>query len=299
MTRLDMISGFLGAGKTTFAGLLLRNYMNRGVKPVYVVNEIGKAKLDADIMKADGFEAFEMEGGCICCTLKNDISVAIINIIDSFAPTNIVFEPSGVFIFKDFFDIFKDPEISKRCEMGSVLTIVDSVNFTLSKAAYGGFLYNQIKNAETIVLSKLEKIKNNPDEVICDIKNIHPNAFIMSKKWEDLTEDDIDLLMSRDSSARIKHRATHHNNLKSFNTIPDKSFSKEKLDEFISNCVSGAFGSLCRVKGVLKVEEQSVLLNIAMKDVTYANCKVIPNQSLTFIGQSVNGEAIAKFLQNC
>ena len=130
MVKLDMISGFLGAGKTTFSSLLLRHYMNQSLRPVYIVNEFGKAGLDADIIKSDGFEAIEMEGGCICCTLKDDVSTAIIRIIDTFAPTNIVFEPSGIFVFSNFFDIFKDPEINKRREMGSVITIIDSLNFT-------------------------------------------------------------------------------------------------------------------------------------------------------------------------
>ena len=73
MINIDIVSGFLGAGKTTFANMLLRYYINSGLRPVYIVNEFGKTGLDAEIIKADGFEAVEIEGGCICCTLEDDI----------------------------------------------------------------------------------------------------------------------------------------------------------------------------------------------------------------------------------
>jgi len=77
MIKLDIISGFLGAGKTTFCNKILRHYLDCGLRPVFIVNEFGKTSLDAEIIKADGFDALEIEGGCICCTLKDDIAASV------------------------------------------------------------------------------------------------------------------------------------------------------------------------------------------------------------------------------
>ena len=296
MIKIDFISGFLGAGKTTFANMLLRYYMDSGLRPVFIVNEFGKTGLDAEIIKADGFEAIEIEGGCICCTLKDDIVAAIIKVIDAFSPTNIVFEPCGIFIFDNFFDILKDPAINKKCRLSSIITVVDGVNFSSSKALYGSFIYNQIKNATIILLSKLEKTKNSVDEMICDIKNINPDAFIISKIWAEWDVKDFEHLMKQQNGVSTEHCAHHHNNLCSITVELERSFTQDKIDELIACCKSGAFGNLCRVKGIVLTETQPVLLNIAMQDVTLKNFNGISKPSLTFVGQTVNEVEINRFL---
>jgi len=298
MVKIDLISGFLGVGKTTFANMLLRYYMDIGKKPVYIVNEFGQTGLDADIIKADGFEAVEMFGGCVCCTLKTDTTVAIGNVIKTFSPDNIVFEPSGIFIFDSFFDVLKHETIKDKCELGNIFTIVDSVNFSSSKAVYGNFIYNQIKNSRVILLSKLEKTKNDVDEIICDIKNICPDAFIMSKIWKDWDKADFELLLSQEKPLHLHHHAHHHSELSSVTVKPEKTFTREKLDSLIASCKSGVFGDLCRVKGILMTEEQPVLLNIAMQDVTLTDFKAPAEPTLTLIGNTVNEEEIVKFLKS-
>ena len=297
MVKIDIISGFLGVGKTTFANMLLRRYMNSGLRPVYIVNEFGQTGFDAEIIKADGFDAIEIEGGCICCTLKDDIGAAIIKVINTFSPTNIVFEPSGIFIFDNFIDILKEPDINKKCDVGNVFTIVDSVNFTFSKAKYGSFIYNQIKNASIILLSKLEKTRHNAEEIICDIKNINPDAFIMSKIWSDWDGGDFEHLAAQQNYPRMDHHAHHHSNLHSITIKPDMPFTQDKLDRFLACCQSGVFGELCRVKGIVKLENRLVLLNIAMQDVVQTEFKGISEPSLTFIGQAVKEKEICRFLQ--
>jgi G3E family GTPase len=296
MVKIDLISGFLGVGKTTFANMLLRYYIDHGKKPVYIVNEFGQTGLDADIIKTDGFEAVEIFGGCICCTLKNDTIIAIEKVINTFSPDNIVFEPSGVFIFDSFFEVLNHETIKDKCELGNVFTIVDSVNFTFSKAVYGNFIYNQIKNSKVILLSKLEKTKNDVDEIICDIKNISPDAFIMSKIWKDWDTADFELLLSQEKPLRLHHHAHHHSELRSVTVKPEKPFTQDKIDSFIASCKSGVFGDLCRVKGILMTEDGPVLLNIAVQDVTLTAFKTLAEPTLTLIGNTVNEEEIVKFL---
>ena len=306
MIKIDFISGFLGAGKTTFSNMLLRYYMDCGLRPVFIVNEFGETGLDAEIIKADGFEAIEVEGGCICCTLKDDITAAIVKVIDTFSPTNIVFEPCGIFIFDNFFDILKDPAINKKCELSSIITVVDGVNFSFAKALYGSFIYNQIKNATIILLSKLEKTKSSVDELICDIKNINPDAFIISKIWTTWDVKDFEHLMELQKGVSNEHRDHHHSNLNSITVELEKPFTKDKIDKLVDCCVSGAFGNLCRVKGAVLVEKQAVLLNIAMQDVTMQDVTMqggtlkkfngLSKPALTFIGLTVHEKKIIEFL---
>lgn len=299
MVKIDIISGFLGAGKTTFANLLLRYYMDSGLRPVYIVNEAGQTVLDADVIKADGFEAVEIKGGCVCCTVKNDVSAAITKVIDTFAPTNIVFEPSGIFVFDNFFDILKQPAINKRSELANVITIVDSVNFSFSKAVYGSFIYNQIKNAPVLLLSKLEKTKYDVDEILCDIKNINPDAFVISKIWSDWVTADFELLLNRQKTAGLRFKAHHHNNLRLVTVKLDTAFSQNAFDSFILACKSGVFGDIYRVKGIVMVEEQAVLLNIALQDTGVKKFNGMSEPALTFIGQTINEKEILAFLKAC
>jgi len=296
MVKIDLISGFLGAGKTTFANMLLRHYMDKGLKPIYIVNEFGKTGLDAEIIKSDGFEAIEIEGGCICCTLKDDISSTILNVIDVFSPTNIVFEPSGIFIFDNFFVMLKEPNIRQRCELGNIITIVDSINFSFSKATYGGFIYNQIKNAPAIVLSKLEKTTHSADDVICDIKNINPGTTVISKVWDSWNAEDFSHLLSQEKDSHISYQAHNHSSLRSITIKPQISFTQKELDQFLARYKAGIFGELYRVKGIITHEKQPMLINIAKDDITLEKFKGIAESTLTFIGQTINKDEIYSFL---
>ena len=296
--KIDLLSGFLGAGKTTFANLLLRYYMNAGLRPVYIVNEFGKTGLDADIIKADGFDAMEIEGGCICCSLKEDVATAVVEVIETFSPTNIVFEPSGIFIFDNFFEMLKRPEIGEKCEIGTIITVVDGVNFSFAKATYGNFIYNQIKNAPILLLSKLEKTKQSVDELIADVKNINPDALVISKIWSEWDTADFELLVNQRRGLPAQHHAHSHSNLRSTSVKLKEPFTQQKIDTLIERCKSGDFGNLYRVKGIIVTNEHPVLLNIAVQDVTLTKFKGIPEPTLTFIGETVNEEAIANFINS-
>ena len=298
MTTIDLVSGFLGAGKTTFCNLLLKRYMAKGARPVYIVNEFGKTGLDAEIIKADGFEAVEMFGGCICCTLKGEVSASIVKVVEAFSPTHIVFEPSGIFIFDDFFDVLKEPQVKTRCKLGNVITIVDGVNFLYAKAAFGNFLFNQIRNAPILVISKLEKRRYDPDELIADMRNINPDAFIMAKVWDELCDEDFELLLTRHKGVYFNHPDHVHSSFQSLTVKPSEALTQERLDEFTDLCIAGVFGDLFRIKGVLMTEDFPILLNIAKEDVNIEHFKGYSEPTLTFIGSTVNKEEIEGFFQD-
>ena len=296
MVNIDIISGFLGAGKTTFANMLLKYYINSGLRPVYIVNEFGKTGLDAEIIKADGFEAVEIEGGFICCTLKNDIGVAMAKVIEAFSPDNIIFEPSGIFIFDNFTDVLKQPQLRGKCEIKNIFTVVDSVNFNNAKAIYGSFIYNQIKNAPVIILSKLEKTDTSVDEVICDIKNINPNALIFSKIFNEWDNLDFTALLNKYREPEVNYRSHGHIKFKTLSIAAKGDFSQERVNDLALKCSQGVFGDICRVKGVVMVDGVYMLINISFNDVTISKFNGVTERSLTFIGDSINKKNIVDFI---
>lgn len=280
MVKLDIVSGFLGAGKTTFANLLLRHYINQGLKPVYIVNEFGKTGLDAQIIEAEGFNAMEMEGGCICCTLKDDVATTIDAVISQFAPDIIVFEPSGVFIFNNFLDIID----RNKCEIGNIFTIVDSLNFDSSKIKYGSFIHNQIKNAPLIILSKLEKHKQDLQELLCDILNINPKAYISRQTWDDL---DLAQLLDVDKELPQNTAGKHSHKLQTITVAMPMELKSSDIEAIIQKQKQGHWGDVYRIKGILKVDGKRMLLNIAAEDVECKPYKGYAEPSLTFIGNEI------------
>lgn len=189
MVYLDIISGFLGAGKTTFTNKLLEFYMASGEKPIYIVNEYGEAGLDAQILKHEGFEAVEMTNGCICCTLKGEMVRTVAKIMQTYHPTRIVFEPSGVFMFESFFDILKNPALAGQCEIGNIVTVIDAAHYKSSRLVFGNFIYDQIQSAPVLFISKLDTLPENYDlsEIVCDVKNINQQATILTDGYDGLT----------------------------------------------------------------------------------------------------------------
>ncbi len=201
MVYLDIISGFLGSGKTTFANTLLDFYIKVGEKPVYIVNEYGEAGLDAEIMRTEGFRAVELTNGCICCTLKGEMVRAIGEIIEQFSPTRIVFEPSGIFMFDSFFDILEKKGLQGKCAIGNIVTVIDGVNYRPARLVFGNFIYNQIQSAPVLFLSKMDKLGEDADltELLCDVKNINPNAVIVNQKYDELTTELLSALFLKKS----------------------------------------------------------------------------------------------------
>jgi len=287
VTKLDIISGFLGSGKTTFANKLLSHYIAAGKKPVYIANELGQAVLDAKIIESNGFTAMEMEGGCICCSLKHDVSTTVAQVIDAFAPDVIVFEPSGIFVFDNFIEIVKGDELRSKCEIGNVFTIVDGINFNAAKVLYGSFIYNQIKNAPVLFISKFDKTDKDPAEIICDVKNINPKAFIATTAQ--------DAILANRPTEMPNVQGKHSHSFKAKTITSTKSFTAADIESLSTKKTSGEFGDVYRIKGIVNVDGALMLLNIALHDMTLTPHKGIGETAVTFIGSDVNLNTIENF----
>ena len=155
MTKIDIISGFLGAGKTTFIKKLLEEAIS-GEQVVLIENEFGEIGIDGGFLKDSGIEIREMNSGCICCSLVGDFGTSLAEVLTQYRPERIIIEPSGVGKLSDVMKAVIDVSADMDVELNSAVTIVDAAKCKMYMKNFGEFFNNQVENAGTIVLSRTD-----------------------------------------------------------------------------------------------------------------------------------------------
>lgn len=155
MTKIDIISGFLGAGKTTFIKKLLEEAIS-GEQIVLIENEFGEIGIDGGFLKDSGIEIREMNSGCICCSLVGDFGTSLAEVLTQYKPERIIIEPSGVGKLSDVMKAVIDVSADMDVELNSAVTIVDAAKCKMYMKNFGEFFNNQVENAGTIVLSRTD-----------------------------------------------------------------------------------------------------------------------------------------------
>ena len=159
MTKIDVFSGFLGAGKTTLIKKLLKEAY-AGQKVVLIENEFGEIGIDGGFMKEAGIQVTEMNSGCICCSLVGDFGEALQKVLDTYHPDRILIEPSGVGKLSDVVRA-ASAVCSDECQIGSLVAVVDAGKCKMYVKNFGEFFLNQIEHAATIILSRDQTLINN------------------------------------------------------------------------------------------------------------------------------------------
>ena len=186
MTKIDIISGFLGAGKTTFIKKLLEEAI-AGEQVVLIENEFGEIGIDGGFLKDSGIEIREMNSGCICCSLVGDFGTSLAEVLTQYKPERIIIEPSGVGKLSDVMKAVIDVSADMNVELNSAVTIVDAAKCKMYMKNFGEFFNNQIENAGTIVLSRTDitdasKIQKDVDM----IREKNANAVIITTPLDQL-----------------------------------------------------------------------------------------------------------------
>lgn len=185
MTKIDIFSGFLGAGKTTLIKKLLEEAY-KGEKVVLIENEFGEIGIDGGFLKEAGVEITEMNSGCICCSLVGDFSEALKKVLADFAPDRILIEPSGVGKLSDVIKAVKDID-SDAIILNSFTAVVDAKKCKVYMKNFGEFYNDQIENARCIVLSHTTDMSDEKINTCLElIKAKNPEASIVSTPWEDV-----------------------------------------------------------------------------------------------------------------
>ncbi|MCF0108613.1 MAG: GTP-binding protein [Erysipelotrichaceae bacterium] len=188
MVKVDIISGFLGAGKTTLIAKLI-NERFRGEKVVLVENEFGEIGIDGGFLKHAGIEIKEINSGCICCSLVGDFEEALKKVVETYEPERIVIEPSGV---GKLSDIIKAINTVEGLEINSASTVVDAKKCRVYSKNFKEFFNDQIEAAPCVILSKTADMSDEKlEEAVNVIKAINPKARIITTNWKELDGNDI------------------------------------------------------------------------------------------------------------
>ncbi len=186
MTKIDIFSGFLGAGKTTLIKKLLQEAFDAS-KVVLIENEFGEIGIDGGFLKEAGVEIKEMNSGCICCSLVGDFGSSLKEVIETYHPERILIEPSGVGKLSDVMKAVQDVDTDAEVELNSAVVVVDANKCRMYAKNFGEFFLNQIEHAGTIILSRTADISESKLDVALDIIREHNDkATVITTPWEAL-----------------------------------------------------------------------------------------------------------------
>lgn len=318
-TEIFVISGFLGAGKTTLIQKLLSEAFHNE-KVVLIENDFGDISVDAALLKSGDIEVKEMNSGCICCSLSGDFIKALKELLERFQPDKIIIEPSGVGKLSDIMKACSDPRILSLAKVRSKFTVVDVKRCKMYLDNFGEFFEDQIQNADIVLLSRTEEFPEKVHAAEEVIKTLNPNAFIYEKPWIQINAAEI-LSPHLDKPIRTgeheytehcgcqcgQHSAHHHTEAhhdhdhnctcghnhvaeEIFDTLTIRTchtFGMEELRAKVSHMEKNATGTILRAKGIIRGQEGYMNLQYLPGDIRVTKCPTEGN-ILCIIGQNLN-----------
>ena len=276
MTKIDIFSGFLGAGKTTLIKKLIAEAYS-GEKLVLIENEFGEINIDGGFLKESGIEISEMSAGCICCSLVGDFNKALKEVVAQFHPDRILIEPSGVGKLSDVIvAVQRTVDECPELKLNSYVTVADASKVKVYMKNFGEFYNNQIEAAGTIILSRTQKLSQEKLEAAAAmLREKNPDAAILTTPWDELDgktilsaiekvslSDELLEKMRREheiEEAEHEHEHHHHHHaddvFSSWGKETPKKFSKEALEDMLHKLDSGDYGHILRAKGIVNGED--------------------------------------------
>ncbi len=233
MTKIDIVSGFLGAGKTTLIKKLLKEAL-ADTKVVLIENEFGEIGIDGGFLKEAGIEIKEMNSGCICCSLVGDFGTSLREVLDTYTPERILIEPSGVGKLSDVMKAVQDAMADRDVELNSAVAVVDACKCKMYIKNFGEFFVNQIEHAGTIVLSRTDKISEEKlAACVAMIREHNEKATIITTPWDALEGKDIleTIEGAKDLEAELMREVMEHHDEHHHDHGPDCTCGCHDHDE--------------------------------------------------------------------
>jgi len=271
--KIDIFSGFLGAGKTMLIKKLLREFF-KNEKIALIENEFGEVGIDGAILKKSNIDVKEINAGCICCSVASDFNSAIKEVISKYKPQRIIIEPSGVGKLSEILKVCKTEDIKKIAEINSIITVVDSTKAEIYIKNFSEFYKNQIQNARTLVLSRTQNLSNEKIITVCEkLKMLNDKAKIITTPWDQISGEKIvsiveevenntmlkqvNLLKKSTIATNIKVKTNHTAN-EVFQTVgieTPKIFKKISISKVLRELETKSnLGIVLRVKGIVETE---------------------------------------------
>ena len=276
MTKIDVVSGFLGAGKTTLIKKLLKEALD-GSKTVLIENEFGEIGIDGGFLKESGIEIKEMNSGCICCSLVGDFGTSLKEVISTYAPERILIEPSGVGKLSDVLKAVENVAGDLDVEINSAVAVVDASKCKMYMKNFGEFFSNQIEYAGTIILSRTDKVDQAKLNACVEMIREHndkatiittPLAQLDGKevlktiegadKLEDMMKEMLEHIHDdhdEDECCDHDHEHHHHHHadevFTSWGIETPNTYSAEDIEKILTALDSGEYGAILRAKGMV------------------------------------------------
>jgi G3E family GTPase len=307
MTRIDLVTGFLGAGKTTFLNRYAAALKAAGVRFAVIENEFGAAGVDTCLLKGD-MEVRQLAGGCICCSQKANFHDAVVALSAEFE--RILVEPSGIFDLDDYYDIIESPDVAAVCAPGGIVTVLDPGMLEDLEEQDFAVLYAQLSGTGCVVLSKTQDLDA---ECISRARALvqallggecsgrDPGALIESAPWDTLKSEDFTRIFSSPLLPRPPHerrRFAHDTIFQSATLRPAQRFSEAALQKAAGRLFEGACGRVLRAKGFVQaVGGGSLAVNATPG---HPSVRPMPGEEppmLNVIGRDLNRRAIRAILE--
>lgn len=319
--KVDIISGFLGAGKTRFIKKLINDGFYSS-KIAIVENEFGEVNIDSTILKKSNAMIKEITAGCICCEVTGYFKDALLELINKYDLDTIVIEPTGIAQLSEIMKTFDDPDIKKICTIDNLITIVDCLKFNVYMNNFKRFYTDQIKNAEIVVLSRTQLDDDkNIKSVKERIMKINPKAKIIDCNWDNvnmkdvmdkhlimkenrnyiLTDDLSKIKISRDIKINTNKLTLKKSNdsFQSFTLNMNRRISADELSSKFKFIISNNnFGTVIRAKGIVQLlNGQCGQFDFSLDEYNIENIDYNDQNIISFIGVNLNKKELEHFFK--
>lgn len=288
--KVLVVSGFLGAGKTTF----IKELASRtGKKFVILENEYGALGIDGDLLKEAGMGSdniWEMSSGCICCSKKGDFAASILTIANTINPEYLIIEPTGVGMLSNVISHIKKVEY-ERIQILSPITIVDGESIHRYRQEFGEIYDDQIRSSGQVLISKMEKSGYEQRlSTVEQIKAINPDASIVSEHYTSMPKSwwDNVLLKLLDGNFLIKETDEISTNFDSIILENVSMFNPSEFVYLLEDIIRGFYGNIIRAKGGFMIGSIGLKFDLVDNKYSILSCDTIDKSSLVFIGKDIN-----------
>lgn len=297
MIKVDVISGFLGVGKTTLIKKLLNAYKNE--KVILIENEFGEIGIDGDIVEKEGFDVVEITSGCICCITKKDFVNIFSKILKEYTPERVIIEPTGVSILSEIIGVLRRAEFADRCDINSLITVIDGISYLQHRDVFGEFFEDQIINAGVLIISKSQMVdKNILSQTIESLKELNSKAPIIADNWNEMSEEDVKTLLKLDLNVDFddlfytEYKPCSDNQFNTLGIKTKKKFTEDSLKEILEKLKEEEFGMVIRGKGFLKGTNWDLEFSYANEQYEIYQNKQKSTGKLCIIGKGLNEKKI-------
>lgn len=308
--KVDVFSGFLGAGKTRLIKKLIEeNYYNEQI--AIIENEFGEVSIDGEILRKTNTRVTEINSGCICCQVSGDFKKSLLEVVESYKVDRLIIEPTGVARLTDLKKTFEEKEFLDVFEIDKLITVVDCEKFNVYLKNFKNFYVDQIRAANLIILSRVQNISDDTLlQVKNEIKKINNNLFIIDKIWDNANSkylmeyDKKNIIMQNKSNSKGIFKANKGaklvkedtSNFQTFAVTMDRSMSKEELInkfKFISN--NDTYGQIIRAKGIVNINNKMGQFDFTLNEFSIEEINYSGKGVISFIGMNLNKQEISKF----